>query len=109
MVGGPARNCRALPVPKPRGWRVIRSRSQMKRWLVALVLVLVAAAPARADDAIATYALVVGSNAGGPGQTDLRFAEDDARPLAALLGELGGGPQGAIAIVVHPTPAPLRD
>ena len=38
--------------------------------------------PARAyaDDGVATYALVVGSNAGGPGQGELHYAEDDAAP-----------------------------
>ena len=45
---------------------------------------------AHADDTVATYAIVVGSNAGGPGQTDLRYAEDDARRVGAVLVELGG-------------------
>src|SRR5258706_4561029 len=57
----------------------------------------------------ATYAIVVGSNAGGPGQTELRFAEDDARRVAAVLAELGGYAHDQIDVVVHPTPDQLRD
>jgi hypothetical protein len=58
---------------------------------------------------IATYAIVVGSNAGGPGQTDLRYAEDDARRVAGVLGELGGYAPDAVDVIVHPTPDLLRD
>jgi hypothetical protein len=58
---------------------------------------------------IATYALIVGSNAGGPGQNALRYAEDDARHVAATLIELGGYTADAIDVVVHPTPDTLRD
>lgn len=83
---------------------------------VAFVSALVAslAAPARADQAsvapeVATYALVVGSNAAGPGQTELRFAEDDARRVAGVLTELGGYPAGSIDVVIKPTPSALRD
>lgn len=64
-------------------------------------------APAEPD--LAVYALVVGSNAAGAGQTALHYAEDDARRVAATLVELGGYPPDAIDIVVHPTPAALRD
>src|SRR3954462_14510759 len=72
---------------------------------VALAAPAAAQAPA---PGVATYALVVGSNAGGPGQTTLRYAEDDARRVAATLIELGGYPAGAVDVVVHPTPAALR-
>ena len=77
--------------------------------LLVTLCVLCAAATARADDPIATYAVVVGSNAGGPGQTDLKFAEDDARRVAGLLTELGGYPADAVDVIVHPTPDQLRD
>lgn len=70
-----------------------------------------AAAPvhAQAQAPIATYAIVVGSNAGGPGQTSLKYAEDDARRVAGLLGELGGYAPDMVDVVVHPTPDQLRD
>lgn len=58
---------------------------------------------------IAMYALVVGSNAGGPGQVALRYAEDDAHRVAATLVELGGYTADAVDVVVHPTPDVLRD
>ena len=60
---------------------------------------------ARADD----YAIVVGSNTGGPGQTDLRYAEDDARKMAQVLTELGGYQPAQVDVVVHPTPDQLRE
>ncbi|MBA3464022.1 MAG: caspase family protein [Deltaproteobacteria bacterium] len=66
-------------------------------------------ADAPPDRAVATYALVVGSNAGGPGQTDLKFAEDDARRVAGLLTELGGYTADTVDVIVHPTPDQLRD
>ncbi len=76
-------------------------------WKVLLCLVCLAGT-ASADDGIATYAIVVGSNAGGPGQAALRYAEDDARRVGALLVELGGYKSEQVDIVVHPTPDQLR-
>jgi hypothetical protein len=74
----------------------------------ALLCIACLASTAYADEPIATYAIVVGSNAGGPGQTDLRYAEDDARRVGALLVELGGYKSDQVDIVVHPTPDKLR-
>ncbi|TMQ04933.1 MAG: caspase family protein [Deltaproteobacteria bacterium] len=79
--------------------------------VVGLVLACaLAAGTARAEPPdIGLHALVVGSNAGGPGQTALHYAEDDARRVAATLRELGGYASDAVDVVVHPTPAALRD
>jgi hypothetical protein len=77
----------------------------MVRWLIVL---LAFARVAYADDSVATYAIVVGSNTGGPGQTDLHFAEDDARKVAAVLVELGGYAPAQIDVIEHPTPDELR-
>ena len=74
----------------------------------ALLCLMCLAGTAHADEAIATYAIVVGSNSGGPGQTDLRYAEDDARRVGALLVELGGYKTDQVDVVVHPTPEKLR-
>jgi hypothetical protein len=74
-----------------------------------VIAALLASATARADDGIATYAIVVGSNAGGPGQTDLHYAEEDARRVAQLLTELGGYAPAQVDVVVHPTPDQLRE
>lgn len=57
---------------------------------------------------IVTYALVVGSNAAGPGQTELKYAEDDARRMGTLLVELGGYHADTVDVVLHPTPEALR-
>jgi len=78
------------------------------RFLAPLLLCL-AAATARADEPVATYALVIGSNAGGPGQQTLQFAEDDARKMGTVLTELGGYAPDTVDIVVHPTPALIRE
>ncbi|MFT3698211.1 MAG: caspase family protein [Kofleriaceae bacterium] len=74
---------------------------------IALLLTLLGGI-ARADD-IANYAIVVGSNAGGPGQASLRYAEDDAHRVAKVLTELGGYPADHVDVVLHPTPGDLRD
>ncbi len=83
----------------------------MIRHLVPLAALALVAAPAvaHADDAVATYALIIGSNAGGPGQAALHFAEDDAHDVANVLGELGGVTPAAIDVVLHPTPDTVRD
>jgi hypothetical protein len=75
--------------------------------LRSLVLLACLGAVAHADPA--TYAIVVGSNSGGPGQTDLRFAEDDARRVGALLVELGGYTKDQVDVIAHPSPGELRD
>src|SRR5690242_21618140 len=76
--------------------------------LACLGAVARADAPAAQAPAIATYAIVVGSNSGGPGQSALRYAEDDARKVGALLVELGGYPADRVDVVLHPTPDQLR-
>ena len=78
------------------------------RLLLPLVFLLLLAAPAAAEsDEVASYAIVVGSNAGGPGQQDLAYAERDARRVAAVLRELGGYPAKHVTTVLAPTPAKL--
>jgi hypothetical protein len=81
----------------------------MLRRLLTFALLLAGTAYADSPPDVATYAIVVGSNAGGPGQTNLRFAENDARSVGALLVELGGYPQDRVQVVLHPTPGQLRD
>ncbi len=76
--------------------------------LPAASIALLAIAGAAHAEPIAAHALVVGSNAGGPGQAELRYAEDDARRVGALLTELGGYTPASVDIVTHPTPASLR-
>ncbi len=78
--------------------------------LSCLSLVLTAApAVVRADDDLVSYALIVGSNAPGPGQTELAFAEDDAREVADTLRELGGYPAANVRTLLRPTPARLSE
>jgi hypothetical protein len=76
--------------------------------LRALLLACCLTTAAAADTPV-TYALVVGSNAAGPGQVPLKYAEDDARRVAQILGELGGYQRANIDVVLQPTPAVLRE
>jgi len=78
----------------------------MRTLLLAAFVLLLVVPPARADDVV-SYALVVGSNAPGPGQQRLAFAEDDAREVAAVLRELGGYDRDRVRLVLHPSPAAL--
>lgn len=54
------------------------------------------------------YALLVGSNAGGPGQADLRYAEADTERVSDVLTALGGYPREHVERLLHPTAAQLR-
>ncbi len=57
-----------------------------------------AAAPPREE----ALALVVGSNRGGPGQADLRYAEDDARRVSEVLAGLGRYAPGQVKTLLRP-------
>jgi hypothetical protein len=50
-----------------------------------------------------SLAVVVGTNHGGPGQTELRFAEDDARAVAAVLESLGRYEGGKVQLLIRPS------
>jgi len=52
-----------------------------------------------------TYAVVIGSNAGGAGQVPLRFAEDDARRVAEVLRDVGHYAEADVHVLVHPDAA----
>jgi hypothetical protein len=54
------------------------------------------------------YALLVGSNAGGPGQADLRYAEADTERVADVLTELGGYEREHVERLLHPGAAQLK-
>jgi len=51
------------------------------------------------------YAVVIGSNAGGPGQAALRFAEDDAGRVAEVLRDLGHYAASDVHVLLHPDAA----
>src|SRR5262249_4548885 len=48
-------------------------------------------------------ALLVGTNQGGPGQADLRFAEDDARHVADVLGHIGRADATGVELLLRPS------
>jgi hypothetical protein len=54
-------------------------------------------------------ALVVGSNRGGPGQRDLRYAHDDARRIAEVLTQVGGFGRDQVELVLEPGRGGLID
>jgi hypothetical protein len=67
--------------------------------------VVFAEQPARAN----AFAVLVGSNRGGPGQKDLRFAGEDARRVLDVLTEVGGYSQANTTIVLDPGRQDLLD
>ena len=71
--------------------------------IVGLVPLLGAARSAAAAEQHDALALVVGTDRGGPGQSDLRFAEDDARHVAELLGTLGRYQPGRVELMLRPS------
>ena len=82
--------------------------------VAALFLVLAAASSWPATFAAAQagptrYALLIGSNEGGPGQAPLRYAEDDARRMGDVLRTLGGYDEERIDQLLHPTPEEVND
>ena len=89
-------------------------RIAMKRHLPAILLTILlarAAPDARAAPGPGgrvdplrpvAYALVVGSNLGGPGQGELRYAEQDARRVNEVLIELGGYDRNRVELLAQP-------
>jgi len=75
--------------------------------VAALTCAAAPAARAAAPPDRSAHALVVGSNAGGRGQAELRFAERDARRMAELLRELGGFPADQVDLVLSPSRSQL--
>lgn len=56
---------------------------------LGVLLALLCPDLAEAQPAVHTYALLVGSNPGGEGQSELRYAHEDAARMAEVLTELG--------------------
>lgn len=91
-----------------------RNHLNPRRVALAALASLAWASPATAQPVAETplhstapsLALVIGSNRGGPGQSDLRYAEDDARAVAGLLGNLGHYRAGDVDLLLRPS---LRD
>lgn len=80
----------------------------MRRALVASIVALTAAAAAPAWGAppppdTHAVAIVIGANHGGGGQAPLRYAEEDARRVAAILVELGGYPADHVRLLLEPS------
>jgi hypothetical protein len=76
--------------------------------MILLALLLYASPVARAEVDPGAHALIVGSNAGGRGQTALRYAERDAGRMAELLRDLGGFPAEQVELVLGPSRSQLE-
>ena len=63
--------------------------------------------PATINDSTSQYAILIGANVGGPGQPQLRYAQDDARKMNEVLTELSGYSAGNIIRLNQPTPMQL--
>jgi hypothetical protein len=53
------------------------------------------------------FAVVVGANDASPGRERLRFAHDDARAVAEVLGRTGAFPPGQVRVLLDPEPDTL--
>jgi len=86
-------------------------RFQLGALLAALPLSLAAsAAPEGAPPQdFTSYALVVGSQRAGEGQTELRFARDDARRVQSVLTEIGGYDSRRVRLLLDPGAAELTE
>jgi hypothetical protein len=67
-----------------------------------IVAALCLPVPALAD--VARYALLIGHNEGRRDEQTLRYAEDDARRLGEVLGDLGGFAADHVTVLRAPTP-----
>ncbi len=67
-----------------------------------------AQAPAADPVPLRRYALVAGSNAGGPDRGRLKYAASDARAFATVLKELGGVRDEDLVLLVDPSLAAFR-
>ena len=70
--------------------------------IAAAVAAALVAASAGAAPAEERFAVLAGRNDGGPGRTQLRFAEADAARFADTLVELGGFPRGQVRLLRAP-------
>jgi len=91
-------------------------RARMDRFYLALVAAALFASGARAEGPAPespvaaqpiSYALIIGSNAGGPGQQTLRYAEHDAQRVAEVLTTLGGYEADHVTRLLQPSGAEL--
>lgn len=81
----------------------------MMRMLVALVLALPLAPPARAADGpIRRFAVVAGASLGGPERVPLRYATSDAREVSRVLRRLGGVALSDLTLLEEPDEDRLR-
>jgi hypothetical protein len=83
-----------------------RARAVMAVALVAASLLITAASTARAETR--RIAVVVGSNRGNAAHAVLRYAEQDATKLAAVLGELGGLAPSDLLLLRGPSAGAVR-
>jgi hypothetical protein len=77
-------------------------------WVATLAALLLSPAQVLGDARVHSYALIVGSNRGGEGQSELSFAQRDADNFAGVLRELGRTPADHIERLKDPTPAQVE-
>ena len=84
------------------------------RFVISLFLALLGASGLFADAEASTvvplrrFALIAGSNAGGPSRIRLKYAASDARTFTAVLTELGGVKEDDMLLLIDPTLASFQ-
>jgi hypothetical protein len=81
-------------------------RRRLVRYALLALALLAGAGQARAETR--RIAVIVGSNHGNASHASLRFAEQDAAKLAAVLTELGGLAPADVLLLRGPNPAEVR-
>ncbi len=78
----------------------------MKRWLWLLALVLLCGPLCTVSGAagLAKVAVVVGANRAPPDRATLRYAHEDARRVADVLGSMAGFPKDGAKVLLDPAP-----
>ena len=79
---------------------------RLLRYALLALALLAGTSQARAETR--RIAVIVGSNHGNASHASLRFAEEDASKLAAVLTELGGLAPSDVLLLRGPTPAEVR-
>ncbi|MBW1806593.1 MAG: caspase family protein [Deltaproteobacteria bacterium] len=85
---------------------------QKKSSIILAIVTLLVVGPSLADDQTQrpnAYALIIGSNRGGPGQEDLRYAQQDARRIRDVLTQLGGYSVENTTMILDPGQQQLLD
>ncbi|MDH4274197.1 MAG: caspase family protein [Gammaproteobacteria bacterium] len=94
------------------GWRGFFLEFLRRRFHQRIIVAIIAAgtvvhATAKESAVVNRHAIIAGANIGGKDRTALKYAQSDAKMVAAILTELGGVDASRSALLFEPTPEEL--